>query len=56
MTNDYERYNFWHEELDKIVEEDKKKAYNKDIDDAVERVSSGKFITNDDVMDEMKKW
>lgn len=24
MTNDYERYNFWHSELDKFIEDEKK--------------------------------
>ncbi len=59
MTNDYERYNFWHSELDEFLkkENDKKVVkYNYDIDKAVKDVREGKSISNDDVMKEIDKW
>ena len=33
-----------------------KAQYNKEIEEAEKRVKSGKFITNEQVMKEMKKW
>jgi methionyl-tRNA formyltransferase len=33
-----------------------KSQYNKEIDAAVKRVRSGKFKSNEDVMNEMDKW
>jgi hypothetical protein len=58
MNNDYERYNFWHLELDQFKAELKKKKdlYNKEIDEAVEKVRNGESISNDDVMKQMKNW
>jgi len=59
MTNDYERYNFWHSELDEFLKKEKEKQvakYNYEIDKAVKDVRDGKSIPNDDVMKEMDKW
>lgn len=59
MTNDYERYNFWHSELDEFLKKEKDKKvvkYNHEIDKAVKDVRDGKSISNDDVMKEMDKW
>lgn len=33
-----------------------KTQYNKEIDAAVKRVRSGKFVSNDQIMKEMDKW
>jgi hypothetical protein len=30
--------------------------YNKEIEEAEKRVKAGKFVTNEQVMDDMKKW
>ncbi len=58
MTNDYERYNFWNDEKELFLKENKGKVtkYNKEIDEAVERVRKGEFVTNEEVMKEMKNW
>lgn len=58
MTNDYERYNFWHLELEQFEEKRKEEIakYNKEIDEAVERVRNGGFITHEEVMKDMKNW
>lgn len=59
MTNDYERYNFWHSELDEFLKKENEKKvvkYNYDIDKAVKDVREGKSISNDDVMKEIDKW
>lgn len=51
MTNDYERYNFWHLELEQFEKRRKEEIakYNKEVDEAVERVRNGKFVTNEEV-------
>lgn len=33
-----------------------KASYNKEVDAALKRVRNGKFVSNDDVMNEMDKW
>jgi hypothetical protein len=33
-----------------------KAQYNKEMDEAEKRVKTGKFVTNEQVMKEMKKW
>ncbi len=57
MINDYERYNFWNKELDEFLENKKEiDTYNKEIDKSVENVRNGIFFTNEQVMEEIKKW
>lgn len=56
MTGDYERYNFWNHEMDEFLKREKIKKYNREIDKSVEEVHGGKFFTNEEVLDEIKKW
>jgi len=48
--NDIERKNFWDLELPEYV---KRLNYNKEIDDAVNLVRSGQFVSNEQVMEEL---
>ena len=50
MVNDIERKNFWDIEL---PEYSKRLNYNKEINDAVDRVRAGEFVTNEQVMEEL---
>jgi hypothetical protein len=48
--NDIERKNFWDLELPEYV---KRLNYNKEIDEAVNLVRSGQFVSNEQVMEEL---
>jgi predicted transcriptional regulator len=50
MINDIERKNFWDIELPEYA---KRAKYNKEIDEAVDRVRSGEFITHEQAMEEL---
>ncbi|MDO8999348.1 MAG: hypothetical protein Q7W45_06250 [Bacteroidota bacterium] len=42
--------------VDKDIKRISKKQYNKEIDDAVNRIEKGKFITHKDALKELSKW